>query len=219
MTFSVACLLIAVGYFFIMRSRLVRIIIATTGVVGVPVHELGHLLFVYLFGCKPTHIKLFQLPSASSNTLGYVSYQYSATLLAPIKVAFISIAPIFFGVACLSVLTPLLPVIDIHALSLDFLLNYGINFVKTATLLQWGVLYLCTSITIYMLPSSTDIKGALKGTVMVVASIYFIMVLGGISLSFIFEPITHYLNQIGVVMLFGVILTLPIYTVAALTRR
>lgn len=48
----------------------------TSGVLGVPLHELGHALFCVIFFHKIVDMKLF-MPSAPNGVLGYVSHQYN----------------------------------------------------------------------------------------------------------------------------------------------
>ena len=48
---------------------------AATGVLGTPIHELGHVLACWMFGLKITQIRLYS-PDAATGRLGYVAFTY-----------------------------------------------------------------------------------------------------------------------------------------------
>jgi hypothetical protein len=81
------------------RNRLAEITnnfaYAVLGVVGVPLHEISHLVIALLFNHKIIDFQLFK-PS-SNGTLGYVSHSYKPSLLSPIANLLIGIAPLFGG--------------------------------------------------------------------------------------------------------------------------
>ncbi len=65
--------------------------------IGVPVHELGHLIFCFIFGHTVIDVVLFQKDS-SDGTMGYVNHVYNPNnTYQMIGNFFIGIGPIFFG--------------------------------------------------------------------------------------------------------------------------
>lgn len=68
-----------------------------TGWLGVPIHELGHILFCLIFGHKINKIYLFK-PEKGSGTLGQVIHQYnSRNLYHRLGNFFIGIGPLITG--------------------------------------------------------------------------------------------------------------------------
>lgn len=73
-------------------------IVYASGVIGTPVHELGHAVMCVLFGHKITEMKLLLPPRHPSGTLGYVSHTYNArNPWARLGNLFIGLGPIFSG--------------------------------------------------------------------------------------------------------------------------
>lgn len=72
-----------------------RTYLYSLAIVGVPIHELGHLVFALLFGHKITEVKLFQ---TQGDTLGYIRHSYNPkNLYHLIGNVFIGAGPILFG--------------------------------------------------------------------------------------------------------------------------
>ena len=78
------------------------------GIIGIPIHELGHALFAIIFGHRITEIKLFE-PDATDGTLGYVSHRYNKNnLYHLLGNFFIGIGPIILGASILALFAILL---------------------------------------------------------------------------------------------------------------
>lgn len=67
------------------------------GIVGVPLHELGHLISAVMLNHKIINFALFK-PSIDG-TLGYVSHSYRVSWFAPFANLIIGLAPLFAGMA------------------------------------------------------------------------------------------------------------------------
>lgn len=65
--------------------------------IGVPIHELGHLIFCLIFGHRVSRVVLFDFDN-QDGTLGYVTHSYNKkNIYQSIGNFFIGIAPIFFA--------------------------------------------------------------------------------------------------------------------------
>lgn len=79
-----------------------------TGVIGTPIHELGHAIFCVIFGHKVVEMKLYSMDT-STGVLGYVNHSYNKkNLYQVIGNFFIGVGPIIFGSAVLMLLMWLL---------------------------------------------------------------------------------------------------------------
>ncbi len=75
-----------------------------TGVIGTPVHEIGHAIFCLIFGHKVNGIKLYSMDT-STGVLGYVNHSYNKkNVYQQIGNFFIGVGPIIFGSIVLTVL-------------------------------------------------------------------------------------------------------------------
>lgn len=154
-----------------------------TGLLGVTLHELSHLIIIYIFGHKATEVVLFQInPRTDSNheTLGYVCHSYDPTK--PYHVLgnfFIGIAPIIGGVGSISFVTYTLldngPEI-VHILY--NLPNFSFaNYYQSISLVVFNLyesavhtplyfllwFYLVAAFSFHLSPSPSDLKGSLRG--------------------------------------------------------
>lgn len=163
-------------------------IINVMGVIGTPVHELGHALMCLIFGHKITEIKLYR-PNAKDGALGYVSHTYNRkNLYHQIGNFFIGIAPILCGSGVLWLLMLLL-IPDVYAevfsklqgitlLSNDFteastylayanlllgVLSEIFDFSNASNIYWWIFIVLALLISSHMELSMADIKGGLIG--------------------------------------------------------
>ena len=170
--------------------------VLVTGWIGVPLHELSHLLLAKLFGHRIVAFELFE-PDPSTGTLGYVWHAYRRR--SPWQLAggfFIGIAPLVGGVLALGLLmawmTPgvrlegLLPA-QASGLPLDvirlrepgaWLLLVHQMLATTVAWLSavWQArtlwlpvqLYLAIAVASHMAPSGRDLQSALPGLALLV---------------------------------------------------
>jgi hypothetical protein len=69
----------------------------STGWLGAPVHEIGHILFCVLFLHRVTDFRLFR-PAHKDGTLGYIDHEYNwKNPWAQVGRLFIGIGPLLFG--------------------------------------------------------------------------------------------------------------------------
>lgn len=79
-----------------------------TGVIGTPVHEIGHAIFCIIFGHKIVEMKLYSMDT-STGVLGYVNHSYNKkNIYHVVGNFFIGVGPILFGSAVLMLLMWLL---------------------------------------------------------------------------------------------------------------
>ena len=188
--------------------------IAITAVIGVPIHEMSHAIFALLFGHKIKRIVLLQKRD-ENGVLGYVNHSYNPnSVYQQAGNFFIGIAPIFGGIYVIIVLMKLMipktynEFIDISMRNLNIteispgamngILNSYIDLIKTIFSINnfsnpYFILFLFLAICIssHISLSSTDIKGASKGLIIIFLLILFVNVLG-LSRFFMAESILKY---------------------------
>ncbi len=161
-------------------------VLLITGIVGTPIHELGHALMCILFGHRITEMKLYS-PEAENGVLGYVKHSYNPrNIYHQIGNFFIGVAPIICGSGVLLLLMNfMLP--DMFATVLDSLSGFEgmssdlgdiastsfsvlLDVVKTVfdfsnagNVLWWLFIILAIMIAGHMEVSGADIKGGLGG--------------------------------------------------------
>lgn len=145
-----------------------------TGIIGVPIHELSHLIMAKIFGHKIIEVKFFQV-NDSDGKLGYVNHSYNPkNIYHQIGNFFIGIAPIICG----SALIILLLKIFVPA-SLEYtkdLLSFNGLFIFLKNIFSlpnfkrpefYLFLYLVFSICSHISLSKADIKGAFIGVIFI----------------------------------------------------
>ncbi|MAA94925.1 MAG: hypothetical protein CML22_07060 [Rheinheimera sp.] len=157
------------------------------GIVGVPVHELSHLLFCVLFNHKVIGLSLYK--PCIDGTLGYVSHQYRVTWFSPFANLIIGLAPIAGGVGAFIGLTYWLRP---DVISAFYALNGGVLSYKgvqegligvLAQIVSQGGFYITLlwlmmsfSLLLFCAPSKADFYGCRAGVltlvVMLVAMIW-----------------------------------------------
>ena len=174
-----------------------------TGLIGTPIHEIGHAFFCLIFGHKIEEIKLFK-PDKEGGTIGYVSHSYNKkNVYHLIGQFFIGVGPIIFGSGVLLVLLLLLvrPAFDSLTMVMGTLGagNYAMGeyfsligrgfgqFFSTmfssavVTTWQWWVmLILGCLISLHMRLSKSDIDGAKIGLILVIAVFFVVPVIVGL---------------------------------------
>ena len=147
---------------------------AATGVLGTPIHEMGHVLACWMFGLKITRIRLYS-PDAATGRLGYVAFSYrpSSTIHA-VGLVVQGVAPIFMAFLLFEYLFPFNPAVapwadsDFHpSVFLDgvagaWSLVYG-NLSAGGMGIMWSLSALI--IAMHCIPSWADIRLALRGGV------------------------------------------------------
>lgn len=159
-------------------------IVLGTGIVGTPVHELGHAIMCLVFGHRITEICLWQ-PRSKDGTLGYVNHSYnSRNIYHVIGNLFIGVGPIFSGLLVLGIClhyafpaalanytSSVTQLLNASAAPLD-MLTAGIRILPdmigeftSDAFPIWGriilvIVMLCVSLHINLSPA--DIKGALS---------------------------------------------------------
>lgn len=163
--------------------------IVVTGLVGTPIHELGHLVMCWMFGFQVNEVALFRpIAGRADGVLGFVNYSYDPTSLwQRLGCFFVGVAPMILGVAVLLLLLRLLTP-EVWASLRDRLgraLDQGKGplglagaafsgfFGGLSRLRGWGLargalcLYLLFSISTHMTLSLADLQGAAVGLLVV----------------------------------------------------
>ncbi len=172
------------------NSGLEKLDVYATGIIGVPIHEIGHLIFCILFGHKITKVHLFK-PSASD--LGSVDHSYNPkNVIHRVGNFFISVGPIIFGSCMLWLLANLLLNISFKELiktgspgSSDWLHilktipehSYDLTYYLYTTI-DWNTplevlfVYLSLSIASHMELSPADLSGMVSGLITILIIIF-----------------------------------------------
>lgn len=145
---------------------------AITGVVGTPIHELGHMLACWVFGMKITKARLYS-PDKATGRLGYVEFKYRpASILHAIGLVVQGVAPIFMAFALFEFMFPApqtaVPWSSIIAgdtvvlagLQASWNLVFG-NLCSDGVGILWGLAALI--VALHCIPSWADIRLALRG--------------------------------------------------------
>lgn len=145
-----------------------------TGIVGVPIHELSHLIIAKMFGHKIKEVKFFQA-NTGDGTLGYVNHSYNPkNIYHQIGNFFIGIAPILCGslfiILLLKIFVPASLETTNDLLSANGLFIFLKNIFSLSNFKRpefYLFLYLVFSICSHISLSKADIKGAFIGVIFI----------------------------------------------------
>ncbi|MBK5243328.1 hypothetical protein [Clostridium sp.] len=175
--------------------------VAITAIIGVPIHEVSHAIFCFIFGHKIVKVVLLQKRD-ENGVLGYVNHSYNPnSLYQQIGNFFIGIAPILGGIASIIALMRIiipraynefitismnnLDITKLDGAAINGVLNSYINLITSIFNIRnfanpyfivFLLLAICTSSHISL--SSADIKGASKGLIIIFLVMGVINVLG-----------------------------------------
>jgi hypothetical protein len=169
-----------------------------TGIIGTPIHELGHALFCLIFGHKITKMKLFS-PDPDSGTLGYVSHTYNKrNIYHQIGNFFIGIGPIISGglvitlimylavPAVLTGVTNSISGINLNSFSgvvnniYDILYIVLFNPNNLSNFAWWIFIIVCSSIALHMAISVPDIRCSIQGLIYILGTMLVVNIIIGI---------------------------------------
>jgi hypothetical protein len=160
--------------------------VAITSIIGVPIHEISHAIFCFIFGHKIVKFVLIQKRD-ENGVLGYVNHSYNPnSVYQQTGNFFIGIAPIFGGIAAIIALMRMiipktfsefitismnnLQITKLNSTALNGILNSYIDLIRTIFSINnfsspYFILFLFLAICIssHISLSSADIKGASKG--------------------------------------------------------
>lgn len=175
-----------------------------TGIIGTPVHELGHAIMCIPFRHKIEDIRLFRpISGKKDGTLGYVNHSFnSKDMFQKIGNFYIAVAPIILGTMLLILNTKLL-VPNIFTIILNSVNdNLTVNNITMTNVLTtiyetfkilmsniftsnnltklnfWIFLFICMSISTHISLSTADMKGALSG---IISFVFVVVVINLIS--------------------------------------
>jgi len=180
-----------------------------TGWIGVPVHEMGHAVFCFIFRHKITEAKFFS--PKEDGTMGYVKHEFNPkSTYQKIGNFFIGIAPMLFGTvviyALLGILLPdYLPEElngSIAETGWEIFKNF-FSFRNFGDLRFWIFIYLSLGIASHMKLSVQDFKGATSGFITLLALIFLINLIANIFLDFGLKSISisqWFTTQINVLL-------------------
>lgn len=206
------------------------IIVRISGFVGTPVHELSHAMMCILFGHRITGMKVYNLKKRSK-MLGYVEHSYNKrNVYHLIGNFFIGIAPIVVGglavTLCVRLLTPKLYSVmmsefsaltaangnEILTTALKSVSSVFSSFFKLSNFTDWRwwlCLVLAFAVSIHMEISRSDIKGGLKGLLVIAV----LLVLTDVVLALLFPQalatVTSAFVRAGLYI--GMILVIPTF--------
>ncbi len=167
--------------FCTLLGRAGPVMLLVSGIVGTPIHELSHALMCVVFGHKIDEIKLYS-PNSDDGSLGYVRHSFNPrNIYHQIGNFFIGIAPVLGGSGVLLLLMCLL-VPDIFSDITYILGNMGnvggiaemisavgeiftsiFDFSRSDEPVWWVFVLLSLMISSHMELSSADIRGSIKG--------------------------------------------------------
>jgi hypothetical protein len=175
--------------------------VAITSIIGVPIHEISHAIFCFIFGHKIKKVVLIQKRD-ENGVLGYVNHSYNPnSIYQQIGNFFIGIAPILGGIASIIALMRILipksydefviismnnlDITKLDGTSINAILSSYTNLITTIFSIKnfaspYFIVFLLLAICIsaHISLSAADIKGASKGLLMIFIVMLVINILG-----------------------------------------
>ncbi|MBD7915467.1 hypothetical protein H9660_09940 [Clostridium sp. Sa3CUN1] len=156
------------------QQKFGRKAIYVTGIVGVPIHELSHLVMAKVFGHRIKEVKFFQANNCDGN-LGYVNHSYNPkNIYHQVGNFFIGIAPIICGSLLIILLLKIFVPASLE--STNDLLSFNGLFIFLKNIFSLSnfkrpefylFLYIVFSICSHISLSKADIKGAFIGVIFI----------------------------------------------------
>jgi hypothetical protein len=161
-----------------------------TGWIGIPVHEMGHAVFCFIFKHKITEAKFFS--PQEDGTLGYVRHEFDPkSSFQKIGNLFIGIAPMLFGTtliyALLGILLPQYLPQELSSSIAETGWEIFKNFFNSDNFSNWRFwvfIYLSFGIASHMKLSVQDFKGATSGFITLLCLIFLVNLIANIVFSF-----------------------------------
>ncbi|MEZ8883102.1 hypothetical protein AB4511_09105 [Vibrio sp. 10N.222.54.F6] len=151
-------------------------------------------------------MKLFQMPTQDNPVLGYVNYEYPMTISGSIRKVIVSIGPIFTGIVALYFLSPQVTPYLFNNNTIDLTL-----FMNKAGWQQWFLIWVLSSVTLHMLPSLTDIKIAMAGSLWIGVFTYVGLIYAASHTTTVLSSVNIYLEEMAGLMSVGAIIaTVPV---------
>ncbi len=204
-----------------------------TGIIGTPIHEIGHAMLCVLFGHKIKEMKIF--PSAHETVLGYVQHSFDPrSLYQRVGNFFIGIGPIISGTGLIILLMWLfLPnafaaiggMVKIYSFTDLFRESFLTDMKDMATNLYtlilvpndfpdnlksvgfWIFIFCAISISSHMALSPADMKGALSGLVFIFIITTLLSIISPI-LSTVLEYLDYYISVYNSYLIFALFIAL-----------
>ncbi len=150
-----------------------------TGWIGIPVHEMGHAVFCFIFRHKITEAKFFS--PEEDGTMGYVKHEYNPkSSYQKIGNFFIGIAPMLFGATVIyALLGILLPQYSPEEIYKNFF-----SFDNFGNWRFWVFIYLSFGIASHMKLSAQDFKGATSGFITLLCLVFLVNLVANMLLTF-----------------------------------
>jgi hypothetical protein len=160
--------------------------VLVTGWLGVPIHELSHVVACWVFGHRVERVQLFA-PDRATGRLGSVQHAWQRrNPYQQVGRFFIGVAPLLGGAAALWGVTAWLAPVELAFPRLppgaDLFQVMGVVGDQVAALFgaltapgalasprTWLWLYLCLCIGAHLAPSASDLKGGLPGFLLLLA--------------------------------------------------
>lgn len=152
-----------------------RRLIMATGIVGVPIHEIGHIVFCLVFFHRINKVSLFSF-NTRDGTLGYVRHSFNRrNVWQQIGNFFIGVGPLLFGSAVIILLLMLLmPSVVSNVIGTNIWQTIAAIFAPAnfINFWWWVFIVIATSVALHMSMSWADIKGSLRGLLFIIPILF-----------------------------------------------